>query len=86
MFRGTRTGQATGRRTSLEAQLAALGRLLDARGYTADGLVVLATDGGFVVDGFRTPERGAAYSLAHASEEVTAAELAALLAQRRGRW
>ena len=69
---------------SLEARLRALGRYLDARGYTADGLCVLGVDGGFVVDGLQSLGRATAGRPVQQGAQVTAAELAALLAPRRG--
>jgi hypothetical protein len=60
--------------TSLEARLAALGRLLDERGYAFEGLCVLAVNDGFEV-----------YGLRHDQSEVytlDATELAEALAAR----
>lgn len=68
---------------SVEARLRALGHLLDARGYRAEGLCILAVEDGFVVNGMKVPERGAAYSLAQEGETIEGAEVAATLAQLR---
>ena len=84
MFRRETTPKLPCDEESLEVRLGALGRFLDARGYAADGLCVLGVDGGFVVDGVARPGRGAAARPAQQGDEVTAAELAAVLAQRRG--
>lgn len=70
------------REDSVEARLRALGHLLDARGYRAEGLCVLAVDDGFFINGMKIPERGAAYSLAQEGETIEGAEIAAALAQQ----
>ena len=59
---------------SLEARLAALGRLLDERDYAFEGLCVLAVNDGFEVYGLRH-DRSEAYTL-------DATEWAAALASR----
>jgi hypothetical protein len=59
---------------SLEARLAALGRLLDERDYAFEGLCVLAVNDGFEVYGLRH-DRSEAYTL-------DATDLAKLLAGR----
>jgi hypothetical protein len=64
----------------LEVRLRVLGRLLDRRGYTAEGLCLIEVDGGFVATGLRVPERGAAYALAQETLEVGPADLAAEVA------
>ena len=61
---------------TLAARLQALGNLLDAQGFSPEGLCILAADGGFVVTGYALPERGAAYSLVQRTVSVTAADLA----------
>jgi hypothetical protein len=66
----------------LEATLAALGRMLDRRGFATAGLCLLEVDGGYVATGLRVPDRGAAYSLAQETLEVGSAELAALIEAR----
>lgn len=84
MFRKPQTRDRLPRNDSIEAKLQALGYLLDQRGYAEQGLCVLAADGGFVVNGFRMPERGAAYSLVQQTESIDAAELAATIARLHG--
>ena len=78
-----------------ELRLRALGRLLDQRGYSRDGLCILAIEDGFAVSGLRVPTGGAGYGLVEGDELVEAAELAAEPArgrrasspgERRGPW
>lgn len=42
---------------SLEARYAALGRLLDARGYSLPALCIVGTETGFIVHGYRATAR-----------------------------
>jgi hypothetical protein len=84
MFHRETSPKAPREAANLEARLGALGRYLDAGGYTGDGLCVLGVDGGFVVDGLKRAGRAMAGRLAQQGEQLTAADLAALLAPRRG--
>ena len=87
MFRSKSAGREPDRRnvreSGLEAQFAALGRFLEARGYTADGLCVIGANGGFVVDGLKRPDRGAGHTLVQQTSEINADDLASLLTPRR---
>lgn len=66
---------------TLAARLRALGAILDRYRFSPEGLCLLETEGGFVVTGFRAPDRGAAYGLVQHTITVSAAEVIALIRQ-----
>ena len=66
---------------SAQARLEALGYLLDRGGYTTRGLCILEVDGGFLVNGLKTAERGAAPDLEQAAENFGHDDIARTIAQ-----
>ena len=66
---------------SAQARLEALGYLLDRGGYTTRGLCILEVDGGFLVNGLKTAERGAVPDLEQAAENFGPDEIARTIAQ-----
>ena len=66
---------------SAQARLEALGYLLDRGGYTTRGLCILEVDGGFLVNGLKTAERGAAPDLEQVAENIGSDEITAAIAQ-----
>ncbi len=66
---------------SAQARLEALGYLLDRGGYTTRGLCILEVDGGFLVNGLKTAERGAAPDLEQVAENIGPDEIARTIAQ-----
>lgn len=66
---------------SAQARLEALGYLLDRGGYTMQGLCILEVDGGFLVNGLKTAERGVAPDLEQAAENIGSDEIARTIAQ-----
>lgn len=72
------------RDNGLRAQLNALGYLLEQRGYTSQGLCIIAVEDGFVVNGLKIPPLGEAYGFEEARETIEATELTAAMARVRG--
>ncbi len=66
---------------SAQARLEALGYLLDRGSYTTRGLCILEVDGGFLVNGLKTAERGAVPDLEQAAENIGPDEIARTIAQ-----
>ena len=71
-------------RSNLERRLKALGYLLDAHSFAADDLCILEQDDGFLVTGFRIPDRGSGFALVEHTAIVGAAEIAATIALLKG--
>ncbi len=66
---------------SAQARLEALGYLLDHGGYSTRGLCILEVEGGFLVNGLKTVERGAVPDLEQAAENIGPDEIARTIAQ-----
>ncbi len=71
-------------RSNLELRLKALGYLLDAHSFAADDLCILEQDDGFLVTGFRIPDRGSGFGLAEHTQWIGADEIAATIARLKG--
>ena len=71
---------AVDRRSNLELRLKALGYLLDAHSFAADDLCIIEQDDGFLVTGFRIPDRGSGFALVEHTAMIGADEIAATIA------
>ncbi len=67
-------------RSNLELRLKALGYLLDAHSFAADDLCIIEQDDGFLVTGFRIPDRGSGFALVEHTAMIGADEIAATIA------
>jgi hypothetical protein len=70
--------------SNLELRLKALGYLLDAHSFIADDLCILEQDNGFLVTGFKIPDRSAGFGLVEHTELIGADEIAATIARLKG--
>ena len=67
-------------RSNLELRLKALGYLLDAHSFAADDLCIIEQDDGFLVTGFRIPDRSSGFGLVEHTQWIGADEIAATIA------
>ncbi len=67
-------------RSNLELRLKALGYLLDAHSFAAGDLCILEQDDGYLVTGYRIPDRGSGFGLVEQTAMIRAEEIAATMA------
>lgn len=68
-------------RGEIELQLTLLGYALDERFFAENGLLILNQEDGFLVSGFKVPQRDVDFGLVEVTEKIGGAELDALRAR-----